>query len=254
MKSIAETVPTSHSKYSWFSSDGEVPVGHTRFSWGSSELVEDTATSPSTGAVPPAVADVPVESEIPAVKRGFLKSGPNIKEVVDVKQFLESKVKSVLRKAMELHMIEDDEKTPFKSKYEAREMLKPLLSQLQTCEDRVDPNLREAWSDSFARVELLMGNNFVETEELSQGERFLNSAVDRMRRTPERFESEVFSLLKSFRCVHKSNSSLAVVGRQQPFGYAVEQPRRVRKGRGIPAGGPNPSLFRKHSLPWRTIY
>ena len=182
-------IPLSHTKFSWLAAkEGDpVPLGHTKFSWGMpcrdaslalSKMHNDTNDS---------------TEEEPAVKRGFLSAASNVKDVGDVRQFLSNKVPSVLLRASELHSIEDEEKTPYKSKYQAREILKATLAQLTSCEEKLDPDLRETWSDSIARVELMLGNNFVETEELSQGEKFLVSALDRMKHDPSRFESEVRS-------------------------------------------------------------
>ena len=190
-------IPPSHTRYSWLCSNNQPPIGHTKFSWGIAGQRDDLTDSRSATA-----GEEQAETEKPAVKRGFLNSGTAVKELVDVKQFLSSKVPTVLKKASELHIIEDDEKTPFKSKYEARELLKAVMTQLQNCHDRLDHDLRESWSDSIARTELMLGNNFVETEELSQGEKFLNSAVDRMRQNPGRFESEVLYVQVSIWFLH----------------------------------------------------
>jgi hypothetical protein len=131
------------------------------------------------------------------VKRGFLNKDTQIKDV-DPHQLLTERIPAVLARATELHSVEDDEKTPFKSKYEAREMLKEVMAQLTSCEGRFeasDPASRELWSDSVARVDLMLGANFVEAEELSQGEKHLVSALERMRLHPARFACEVANII-----------------------------------------------------------
>ncbi len=187
----AGRIPDSHTRFSWSpaSSDVPVPIGHTCFSWGI-----DAATSyPEATGNFYANANVSPEVQKAAVKRGFLNKGTQLKDV-DPHHLLAERVPIVLARAAELHLVEDEEKSPFKSKYEAREMLKGVMAQLSSCEDRLeasDPNLRELWSESVARVDLMLGTNFVETEELSQGEKHLTSALDRMTPRPSRFACEV---------------------------------------------------------------
>jgi ATPase subunit of ABC transporter with duplicated ATPase domains len=142
------------------------------------------------------IQDGQTSNEQKAVKRGFLKQGPHVKEVTDIRSFLVDKVPDALKKASDLHSVEDDEKTPFKSKYRARELLKTLHAQLQSCEERMtqqEDSLNEKWANSLVQVELLLGTNFVETEELSPGEKMLSSALHRMKHDPSKFESEVSS-------------------------------------------------------------
>jgi hypothetical protein len=190
-RSSTGCIPASHTRFSWSSptSDGPIPLGHTNFSWGAH-------TSDLCPINPDTIKTNDSDSsnvEKAAVKRGFLNKGTQLKDI-DPHQLITERLPIVLARAAELHLVEDEEKTPFKSKYEAREILKGVMAQLSSCEVRLrdsDPALSELWSDSVARVDLMLGNNFVEAEELSQGEKHLISALDRMKLHPTRFASEV---------------------------------------------------------------
>ncbi len=187
----AGKIPDSHTRFSWCSPspDGPIPLGHTYFSWGIDAIGLYPENSDNIKANVSGSSNV----EKAAVKRGFLNKGSQLKDI-DPHQLLTERIPVVLARATELHLVEDEEKTPFKSKYEAREMLKGAMAQLISCEGRLgefDPALSDLWSDSVARVDLMLGNNFVEAEELSPGEKHLLSAVDRMKLHPARFASEV---------------------------------------------------------------
>jgi tetratricopeptide (TPR) repeat protein len=94
-----------------------------------------------------------------------------------------------VREAVRLSAIEDPEDDPFKSKYEAREMLQrvqadyvaqliPFVCAVGEC--AADPQKAEI-AACLGAVEVMLGNNHIHCEELSAGEKLLQEAIDHLK-------------------------------------------------------------------------
>lgn len=150
-------------------SEDPVPEGHTPFSWAVQRLR-------SVGA-PPLCNNEGEKGEGKAVRKGFLEK--KVQPVTDVGKLLRQRVPEVVAIAEALHRAqEEDESQPFKRKYEARNKLQALKQQLAASETNcVAQGLEWEWGEAMAKLEVLLGVNFAETEEISAGEKALFAAM-----------------------------------------------------------------------------
>eukprot|EP00960_Hanusia_phi_P058971 764034-Hanusia_phi.AAC.1 len=161
-------IPESHTSFSWGTQhDGpSLPVGHTRFSWfGAAWQAEDENTSRPAGVL----------------RRGFLDTTSETGKIEDVQHFLSHVVERLLEKASSLSDLESEEISPYKYKYEARDILKKLHNQILGCDPcACSLQVQKQVEETRGRIELLLGINFYETEEVSQGHKFLTEAQTRL--------------------------------------------------------------------------
>jgi len=141
----------------------------------------------SAVAVAKSVAEPSVEpqdAEAPGhqagvVTKGFLSKRKQPPVGGDLGNFLDTTARGVMDQASALMAREAPEKTPFMHKYEARELLVGLLAQVHSCEGReMSTGIQEMLAGCIGHVEHLLGVNFYESEEISQGEKHLMIAKD----------------------------------------------------------------------------
>lgn len=160
-------VPQSHTRFSWIAdhSDQALPIGHTNFSWfGTAQHVEVEQRMRGEG-----------------LRRGFLDGKHEETKVQDVEKFLTRDAPRLLEEAGRLSELRAEETSPYKHKYEARAILKKVHSQLAACDPAgSSEEIRMKMEEATARTELMLGINFYETEEVSQGHKFLTEAEARL--------------------------------------------------------------------------
>eukprot|EP00961_Rhodomonas_salina_P193928 2618246-Rhodomonas_salina.2 len=171
-------VPAAHTLFSWLPGDSRrVPEGHTRFSWGWVEETEDR--DGEIGAREEGKGGQGTEGKDEAkIKKGFLKKeAPPVKEEVGI--FLQKAEQLVFSKVLALHEKVCDERTPFAAKYDARGILNTFLQQLDQCAAKEGEGEKYADDIELARTraEFLLGVNFYDTEEISQGEKLLKEVA-----------------------------------------------------------------------------
>jgi hypothetical protein len=174
-------IPVGHTWFSWNATTGKVPCGHTPFSWTTDSFVPATFCSSCHVAKKEEKCSreeakrCSAEKEV--IKKGFLE----VKTIPpsDIGSFFSTSVPEAIKRAEELHAhIEEDESKPYEHKYAAREILQVVSRQLAVCKEAAEAQgLSEEWRWANARIDMLLGINFVETDENSSGEKKLVSAI-----------------------------------------------------------------------------
>jgi hypothetical protein len=107
----------------------------------------------------------------------------------------ETKFKEVLHLARELSEQPNEDATPYKTKYEARDLLQNLQSQMRAASDESEEG--DLLKERVAIVDSLLGANFIDCEENADGEKSLKAALATLAPKPRVYLSVLQEILNS---------------------------------------------------------